>query len=237
MALLCALVLSSWSIAEGGTGAELLSGPEGSPPVYGVLELPRGPGPHPAVILLHGARGWDARYPRLARAFADSGFATLALDYYAEAGYSAIGSDEKLEKWPLYQAAVRSAVRYMHTSPVVAEGSVALVGFSRGAFLAVSVASSLPAVRAVVDLYGGGGGGTQELEHEVPGLPPLLILHGDADRIVPVRYAHELGSAVTGAGGVVEMHIYAGEGHGLSKATMPDAIRRTVEFLRRHLAH
>jgi len=117
------------------------------------------------------------------------------------------------------------------------------VGYSRGAFLAVSVASSVPAVRAVVDYFGGGGGGTESLEQEVEGFPPLLILHGDADSIVPIRFAYELRDAVIEAGGEVEWHVYPGADHAFnapfaptySEAAAADAFARTFDFLRRRL--
>ena len=190
--------------------------------VSGILEIPEATGPHPAVIILHGARGFDQRYPHLARYFADSGFVALALDYYARVGPSPIGSEEKLKKWPSYQQEVRQAVAYLQALPEVSDRPIALVGFSRGAFLAVSIAASLPRVRAVVDFFGGGGGGDKALQDEVKGLPPLLILHGEADRIVPVRFAGDLRDAVIEVGGRAEMHTYPAEGHGLSDKTMPN---------------
>ena len=153
---LCFICLVSTSSSPHAREPELLTDPHVSPFVSGVLEIPGGTGPYPAVILLHGAGGWDERYPRLAKLFADSGFVALALDYYANAGYAPIGSDDKIEKWPAYQAAVQNAVEYIGTLPAVVGRPVGLVGFSRGAFLAVSVASSLESVKAVVDFFGGG---------------------------------------------------------------------------------
>jgi dienelactone hydrolase len=83
----------------------------------------------------------------------------LTIDYYAETARTPTRSIEKLEAWPGYQAAVRHAVDYLRSLPSVSGQPVGLIGFSRGAFLAVSVASSLPDVGAVVAYYGGGGGG------------------------------------------------------------------------------
>jgi carboxymethylenebutenolidase len=203
--------------------------------VTGLLEIPHTKGLHPAVIILHGAAGFDQRYAGLARFLADSGFVTLALDYYAEVGPSPISSEEKLKKWPGYQLAIRNAVKYLSSLKNVSEQRIGLVGFSRGAFLAVSVAASIPSVKAVVDFFGGGGGGTEPLEKEVQGLPPLLILHGENDRIVPLRFAHDLEDAVKRARGKVELQVYTNEGHGLSQATLPDAFRKMVKFLNLYL--
>lgn len=44
---------------------------------------------------------------------------------------------------------------------------------------------------------------------------PLLLMHGDADPVVPVEQSRVLSSAVRAAGGRVELHEYPGEGHGL----------------------
>lgn len=223
---------------------ERLSGADVSPAVWGVLEVPQAAGPHPGVLVLPGAAGWRPWYAEVASALADSGFVTLALDYYAETGGAAVGSDEKLGKWPTWKATVRNAVEYLRGLPSVANRPVGLVGYSRGAFLAVSTAASASGVQAVVDFSGGGGGGTDSLAQEVRGFPPLLILHGDADEVVPLRLAETLRDAVVAQGREVEMHVYSGVGHAFnapwastySESAAADAFRRTVEFLRRRLA-
>jgi dienelactone hydrolase len=141
--LLYGFLLLPDSLAGAAQDPERLSPSDVAPAVWGVIEMPRGAGPHPGVILLHGSAGWRPMYADVARALADSGFVTLALDYHAETGGAAIGSDEKLRKWPQWQATVRNAVEYLQASPAVSGRPVGLVGYSRGAFLAVSVASSV----------------------------------------------------------------------------------------------
>jgi carboxymethylenebutenolidase len=237
----CVLALCSGGCAtEPGSPAPS----ELAPGVWGVLVSPEDDDLHAGVVLLHGAVGWHPELVDLASVLADSGFVALAIDYYAEADRTAVGSAEKLEAWPVYQTAVRNAVSYLESLPSVAGQPFGLVGFSRGAFLAVSVASSTPGVKAVVDFYGGGGGGPAPLEEDVRDLPPVLILHGDADTIVPLRFAYALRDAVAAAGGEAELHVYAGAKHAFNLPHSPDysadaardAHRRTVEFLRRRLA-
>jgi carboxymethylenebutenolidase len=197
------------------------------------------------VIILPGAAGWRPLYGELARLLADSGFVTLALDYYAESGPAAIGSEDKLRKWPEWQATVRNAVAYLRALPSVSGRPVGLVGYSRGAFLAVSLASSMPGVAAVVDYFGGGGGGTEPLVQEVRHMPPLLILHGADDSVVPVSFAYELRDSVQAQDGEVELKLYPGVDHAFnlpssptySEAAARDAFAKTVEFLRRRLSY
>jgi len=230
--------------SAGTRGSECVSPPDFEPQqVWGKLVFPDGPGPYPAVIILHGAGGWRDDYPALARTLADSGIAALALDYYHDAGGAPIGSGEKLNKWPLWQNAVRVAVRFLQTQPSVAGQKIGLLGYSRGAFLAVSVAGSSPDVHAVVDYYGGGGGGTSPVEEEVKGMPPLLILHGEDDSIVPVSFAHRLHDLMVENSRTVEMHIYPEAGHAFNLTGLPiynekassDAFSHTIRFLREQL--
>jgi carboxymethylenebutenolidase len=74
-------------------------------------------------------------------------------------------------------------------------------------------------------------------------MPPLLILHGEADTVVPVSHAYRLRQAVVEQGGEVEMHLYPGAEHAFnapwrptySEAEASDSLRRTIEFLAERL--
>ncbi len=207
-----------------------LTGPAVSPGVWGLLALPPRPGPHTGVVLLPGSGGWNWRYPRLAAFFSDSGFATLAVDYYGETGIDT-SHDDALRKWPVWLATVRNAVAYLRGYPSAGK-PVALVGFSRGGALAIAAART-PGVSAVVDFFGHGPADPDSLRATVRGLPPLLILHGEADSVVSVQEAYRLRDAVLGQGGRVEIHVYPGADHGFfnSDSASADALRRAIEFL------
>lgn len=214
-----------------------------APGVWGVLVSPDDKGPHAGIILLHGSMGWRPELVDFAKFLTEYGFVVLTIDYYKDTEGTPIGSTAKLEAWPIYQDAVRKAVDYLQSIPSVSGQPVGLIGFSRGAFLAISVASSLPDVGAVVSFYGGGGGGPASLKEDVKGLPPVLILHGDADTVVPVRSAYELRDAIIATSGEVELHVYPGAGHSFnapfvstySVEVADDAHKRTIEFLRNQL--
>jgi dipeptidyl aminopeptidase/acylaminoacyl peptidase len=65
---------------------------------------------------------------------------------------------------------------------------------------------------------------------------PLLVLHGDVDRRVPLIQSETMVEALRRAGKAVEFHVYEGEGHGWRKcATIQDYIARMDAFLVRHV--
>lgn len=65
---------------------------------------------------------------------------------------------------------------------------------------------------------------------------PTLMLHGDADPVVPIEQTRAFAGAARAAGAPVEVHEYAGEGHGWSRpGTLADADARTAAFLAREV--
>lgn len=65
---------------------------------------------------------------------------------------------------------------------------------------------------------------------------PILILHGDADPVVPVEQSNRFVARVRAAGGVIELHVYGAEGHGFRQpANQLDEYRRIADFLTRHV--
>jgi len=65
---------------------------------------------------------------------------------------------------------------------------------------------------------------------------PLLILQGDADKVVPPAQSRAIADRLQALGRTVELHLYEGEGHGWGRpATVIDELERTESFLRRHV--
>jgi dipeptidyl aminopeptidase/acylaminoacyl peptidase len=65
---------------------------------------------------------------------------------------------------------------------------------------------------------------------------PLLLLHGDDDKVVPVAQSAALAERITAEGGGVTLHIYQGEGHGWKRPdTVMDELHRVEAFLDRHI--
>ena len=109
--------------------------------LVGCLAEPPGPGPHPAVLVLHGS----APIPRmdLATLLTQYGFAALALQYFG-----ATGLPETLAEVPLEY--FETALDWLAEQPRVRPERFGAVGGSRGGELALLLGAYLPRVRAVV---------------------------------------------------------------------------------------
>lgn len=117
--------------------------------LVGTLYLPPGDGPHPGVIELHGSGG--RRGDGTAKLLASEGYAALALTYFGEDHDSL---PNELERVPL--SCGDDAADWLRDQPEVADGSVGLVGASRGAEFALLLAAYYDWVGAVVSYAGSG---------------------------------------------------------------------------------
>jgi acetyl esterase/lipase len=54
------------------------------------------------------------------------------------------------------------------------------------------------------------------IEHVTAALPPVMLLHGDADKVVPVSASRRYEERVRAVGGKVDLHVYAGLPHGFA---------------------
>ena len=65
---------------------------------------------------------------------------------------------------------------------------------------------------------------------------PVLVLHGELDRVVPVEQGKVFAARLRAAGGTVEVWTYPDEGHGVRRRQHQlDEYRRMEAFLQRHL--
>lgn len=63
--------------------------------------------------------------------------------------------------------------------------------------------------------------------------PPFFLLHGDRDRLVPLRQSELLAGALRRAGVPVHLEVVPGKGHAIGPP--PEAMPRLMEFLHREL--
>jgi len=126
----------------------------------------------------------------------------------------------------------RDAISDVAERPGVDRSRIALAGNSLGAAIALTVASQDNRVAAVVDVS---GFLPEPMIPLVRRMPPTLILHGEADSIVPVQEAHKLEEFLRKRGTRREACIYQSQGHVLTGQARSDSLRRAARFLRRSL--
>jgi phospholipase/carboxylesterase len=110
-------------------------------------------------------------------------------------------------------------------------GKLALFGFSQGAMMAMHVAPRRTAAVAGVVAISGRLLVPERLAVEVAVRPPVLLLHGDQDELVPFASMQLAGQALDAAGFEVYGHVMRGTGHGIA----PDGLSAALAFLREHL--
>ena len=112
--------------------------------------------------------------------------------------------------------------------------ALALVGFSQGTMMALHVGLRRAAAPAAIVGYSGmlvlpKDGPPETVRAEIKSRPPVLLVHGDSDELIPV------GALFHGAQGLAaldiptEWHLSGGVGHGIDG----EGLRHGGEFLRR----
>lgn len=109
----------------------------------------------------------------------------------------------------------------------LAASEVALVGFSQGTMMALHVGLRRDSELAGIVGYSGRLLVPERLAGEVRSKPPVLLVHGDVDDLVPVTAVREAADALAAAGVSVTWHISRGTGHGIA----PDGLELGRDFL------
>jgi acetyl esterase/lipase len=88
--------------------------------------------------------------------------------------------------------------------------------------------------RVMLEVMGGqeNFGAASPINYVQPGLPPILLIHGDADQTIPVSQASGFHAALQEAGAQSELKIYPGRGHSeiLLSALWEDHPRIVADF-------
>ena len=227
-------------LATAGDGTEL----------HGFLVRPEGAGPHPVLLMIHGGPfsqyGWQVLDE--AQVYARAGYAVIYTNPRGSSGYGAaygrwvcgdVGERSAADLFALLDQALEC--------PELDGTRIGVLGGSHGGFMAAwLVAHSDRFVAAVsersvnaidslmgttdigrglvVDLYGSDR--TEQLRqspltHADMIDTPLLIIHSEQDWRAPIEQAQRLFEALRTRDAEVEMLVFPGEGHQLSRHGQP----------------
>jgi phospholipase/carboxylesterase len=109
----------------------------------------------------------------------------------------------------------------------LADRDLALIGFSQGTMMALHVALRRTDACAALIGYSGALSGRESLAEEIRAHPPVLLVHGEADEIVPVEAHPRAVAALEAAGVRVSAHTRPGLGHGIDE----EGLRLGTRFL------
>jgi phospholipase/carboxylesterase len=198
---------------------ESLDGPRWGPAEGGA--------PDKLVVLLHGvgadgfdlidlAPGWGQAVPRALfiapHAPEECDLAPYGRQWFSlqdrtparmEAGVRVAAA--RLDAWLIAQAGALG----------LAPGDVALMGFSQGAMTALFTGLHHGPARAGILAYAGALLGAESLAAGLAARPPVLLVHGEADEVVPAEASRRAEAALRAAGVPVEAAYRPGLGHGL----------------------
>lgn len=109
---------------------------------------------------------------------------------------------------------------------------LALVGFSQGTMMSLHLGLRRREAPAAIVGYSGVLAGGENLAGQITAKPPILLVHGDRDELIPHQAMFLAGQALAGAGVPVEWHLSPGVGHGID----PKGLELGGKFLGRAFA-
>jgi phospholipase/carboxylesterase len=115
--------------------------------------------------------------------------------------------------------------------------ALVLVGFSQGTMMALHVGLRRAASPLAIVGYSGllvvpPDADPETLAPEIRSQPPVLLIHGDRDDLIPPQALFHASSALAALGVPVEWHMSTGIGHGIDQ----EGLRHGAEFLARRMA-
>ncbi len=247
------------TLGFGGCGSSLVHFPSvysaSSVTLAGSLYRPQGPGPFPAMVLLHGCSGlleYHLQWAAWARA---RGYVALVVDSFTPRGTRNVCGKGRSPTYLEVGEDAFGALTYLRSLPFVDGERIGVMGWSYGGWAALRVA----ATSAVMESEPRGGGFRVSVAFYPnctgfaydTGIPVPMLL-GSADDWTPPDTCVAAAEALIQRGGTVEWKVYSGVTHGFdeyrSGVTMylghtlkydanatADAEKRIEAFLATHL--
>ena len=210
-------------------------------PLVAHVFRPRGAGPHPAVVMLHGCGGaygagggLNSRHRMWGEYLAQKGYVALMVDSFTSRGVKELCTQKMAERTlrPLHRSGdAFAALAYVRTMTDVDPERVSVLGWSHGG----------TTVLEAVDRKPPGGAGFSRAIAFYPGCTPksrkavefrphapLLVLMGEADDWTPAAPCKALAATARERGEDVTMVSYPGTYHDFDSPTIQARVRTEV---------
>lgn len=203
----------------------------------GYLALPKA-GKGPGVLVLHAWWGLNPFFKDLCHRLTREGFVVFAPDLYHGQLATTIEEAERVSDQLSRKQAdadISQAVSYLQALPAVTSPTLAVIGFSLGAFFALNLSCQRPKdIRAVVLFYGTRPGDYASAQ------AAYLGHFAESDTFEPPSEVNRLEESLRSAGHQVTFYTYPGTGHWFFENDRVDAYnaeaarlawQRTTDFL------
>ena len=218
--------------------------PSGDSTGQGLLYLPKGAGPHPALIVIHEWWGMTDWIKQEAAHYAADGYVTLAVDLYrGKVATDPEMAHELMRGLPQDQGVrdLTSALAWLSKRPAVDKHRIGAVGWCMGGGYAAQLAVAAPNLKAVAINYGA----LPTDKTALAGIHARVLGNfGGQDRGITPDSVHALESAMQSLGKPVDAKIYPDAGHafenptnatGYRPADAADALSRIDRFFAQEL--
>ena len=211
----------------------------GDETVNGILYIPEGKGPFPAIVVTHEWWGLNDWVKEQAAKLSDQGYVTLAIDLYRgkvattpeEAHEIMRGVPEDRAKRDLH-----AAVEYLAAQPNTRKDRIASIGWCMCGGYSLDVALQEPTLRATVINYGHLATAPESLKAINAS---ILGNFGGQDKGITVDDVQKFEQTLKQLGKKVDVKVYPQAGHGFENSNnqsgyraddAADAWKRTVNF-------
>ncbi len=241
---LCASLLILATLALPIRAQQSVTFPSGDATAQGILYLPQGAGPHPALVIVHEWWGMTDWIKQEAEHYASEGYVALAVDLYrGKVATDAEMAHELMRGLPQDQGVrdLTSAVTWLSQRKDVDRHRIGAVGWCMGGGYAIQLAVAAPSLRAVAVNYGALPTDKAALER----IHAAVIGNfGGQDRGITPDSVHAFQAAMQSLGKPVDAKIYPDAGHafenptnatGYRPADAADALQRIDQFFAKTL--
>jgi carboxymethylenebutenolidase len=211
--ILFAIPVLAAAVAISAHAQQAVTFPSGDSTAQGLLYLPNGAGPHPALIVIHEWWGLNDWVKQQAAGYAAKGYVALAVDLYRGQVATTPELAHELSRGLPQDQGVRdltSALTYLEHRKDVKRNRIGAVGWCMGGGFAIQLAVAAPTLRAVGVNYG-------SLPTDKSALAKIhaavLGNFGGQDRGIPPEAVHAFEATMRSLGKPVDVKIYPLAGH------------------------